>query len=264
MTFWLSRNKTVNNLDNVPQPLRTLYQETDDGRYEFNNTTDDLTLGTLIASVLSLEQTVVNERTNTKRPPSIDLTPLEEYGSTVEEIQSSISTLKSQLADKNNIDPKKIRDEIQSEFIRKHQLDLDKEKSTNSALSSQLDMLIVDQHIARTVEKYAPGRLELWSPILKQHVRTQTDDTGVRHAYVVDSSGDRRFSAATASDMSIEELMIEFKGNPSYSPLFPSESPSGGGASPTARRTTNGIAPAPRRLSPVEKITAGLNERNIA
>lgn len=243
----------VENLETVPQQFRPLYgaKAGDDGKFVVG----DVFRGTADA-FLGLGRALNAERAAAKKRPTVDLSPLAEFGATVDEIATGVkgklTSLQEELARGGKINVDKIKQEV----AQAHQVDLTRATTRASALQSQLYELLVDNAASAALVSQK-GSAELLLPIVRQSVKVAEQD-GKFGVYVVDKAGDRRYSGVTGEPMSIAELVAEMKADKRFARAFDSEAPAGGGMPPgsgkgPARPANNG-----QPKSSVDKIKAGL------
>ena len=233
-------------VDAVPEEFRPLYeQDPTSKKFKLGEK-----YGGVAKAVLGLNKALGAERKTKK----VDLTPLAEFGKDPVEIKTAIQTkldeLTTQLAEKGNVNVKKLKEE----FAQQHAQELQQEKTRSTALQGQLYKLLVELEATSKIVD-AKGIPELVLPFLKNSVKVVEED-GEATVHVVDTDGSRRFSPVTGLPMSLKELVAELKANPKYGRLFESEAASGGGMPP------KGGNRAPVRatgdLSANQKIAAGL------
>lgn len=105
----------------------------------------------------------------------------------------------------------------------------------------------------------AKGSAELLLPHIQARTKVikQGDEYVVR---VLDEAGDPRGNGA-GGFMTVQDLVKELKGHPSFGRAFESEAPTGSG---TRGRTSGNPAPAlmqPADMTPIQRIAAGLSKQ---
>jgi hypothetical protein len=106
------------------------------------------------------------------------------------------------------------------------------------------------------------GSAELLLPIVRQAVKVAEQD-GKFGVYVVDGTGDRRYSGVTGEPMSIAELVVEMKADKRFARAFDAEAPAGGGMAPGSGKTSPKINNTDRPKSSVDKIRSGLDKGGL-
>lgn len=243
----------VETIEKVPEPFRGLYAE-GAGTYkiapEFKGAAE---------AVIGLNRALKAARAEAKANRPIDLSPLQEFGGSPEEIKSSVQSriqeLQNQLAsgDKAKLNLDKIREELAAG----HSREIAAQKARTDALQNQLYSLLVE-NAATTATVDARGVPELLLPFIKNQVRVLEED-GEFRVFVTDAQGDRRYSGITGQPLTIKELVLEMKANEKYGRLFESEAPQGGGMIPGSG--TRAIAKQQAPKSANDKILFGLQKR---
>lgn len=243
----------VEGLEAVPQQFRPLY--TDKAGADGKFTVAEMFKGAAEA-VVGLGRALKSERAAAKnRPAPVDLSPLSAFGDSVDAIAqgvtSKIKDLESQLASGGKVNIEKIKQDM----AEAHKGEIAKLSARNTALQAQLYEHLVNS-VAQGALAKEKGSADLLLPIVRQSVKVAEED-GKISVYVVDASGDRRYSGVTGQPMSIGELVAEMKLDKRYARGFDSEAPSGGGMTPGSGK---GKPPSPNgaELSPVDKIKAGI------
>lgn len=243
----------VDSLDVVPEAFRPLYskEKATDGKHAIVGD-----LQPIASAILGLNKSLRAAREDAKKKPLVDLTPLAEFGDSPEKIrdafQAKIKETETRLSEGGKVNIEKIR----NEFSQAHQVELNKRDARNKALQDQLYGLMVDQ--AATVALASlKGDPELALPFVRNQVKVQEED-GKFNVFVVDQSGDRRYSAATGQPMSIKELVAEMRADKRYGRLFDADAPNGGGMTPGGGKGKPNNPAAPK--SSIDKIASGLSK----
>lgn len=256
--FKFADNAKVESLDSVHETFRPFYakSEGEDGyvlREEFTQAA---------SAIDGLNKALITSRSNEKKA---DLSPLSQYGDSVESIvegvtggfterDTKISELESQLAKGAKINPDKMREEIAKSYIG----DIEKLTTRNGGLKTQLYTMAVE-NVATAAIAAAKGMPELLMPFVKQQVKIEEREDKL-FVYVIDGDGDLRHGV-NGQPLTIGELVTEMKGTEKYGRLFESEAPRGGGAPPNAGSNgASALRPPGRELSSTEKISAGLDK----
>lgn len=262
MDFDFNENQQVDNLEKVPQDFRGLYVEGEDGKYKLDS--ENESVKSAVSAVTRLNQALRAARADAKAKgeKSVDLSPLEDFGKTPDEIRqafdSRIEELRTELT--KDGDAKVNLDKIKQEMATAHAKDLEKREAREKALQDQLYGMLVKSEAVNAIAE-AKGDTELLMPFIVNQVKVVEED-GQFQAYVVDPQGDRRYSGVTGQPMTIKELVAEMKGNEKYGRLFESEQPPGGGTPPGG--PSQRPAPRTQQLSANEKISAGLAKQQYS
>lgn len=261
--FDFSKNTQLDKLDNVPEQFRGAYQavEAEGGEEgESYYVINDASKG-LVEAVIGLNGSLQKERQETKAlRGSVDLSELANYGKTPSEIKASIETkleeLNAQIGEGN--EAKINLDKIKADIQAGHKVELESHQNSIERLRTQLHNEIVGREITESVAN-ANGEVGLVKPILEKEVRTVEED-GMTKVYIVDDSGDIRYSSVTGKELSIEERVSEMKNDAQYGRLFNSPLASAGGGAGTSPTSTTSpsVGTSPANLSPNAKIAAAL------
>lgn len=248
---------SVESIDKVPEQFRVAYAESDDGAFALQDSYKGFS-----TAVVNLNKSLKASRTEAQeaRKNRPDLSKFSEFGSTVDEIHTSITekikTLSEQAAQGKGIDPEKIKADLAKGF----QAERDKLTSRNDALQKQLYGLLVENAGTAAIAE-EKGVAELLLPFIATQTRTVEED-GVFKVQVVDAAGDIRYSSVTGAPMTIKELVKEMKTNEKFARAFDSEvqtNQGGGGANAHQRRQQPANTDR-SKMSSVDKISAGLNK----
>lgn len=245
----------VDSLDKVPEQFRGIYTESNDGKFVVGDNHKGV-----VEAVNGLNKSLKAARAEAKAKTQIDLSPLSDFGKTPEEIKTAFATkqkeLEDQIAGKSG-EAKLNLDKIREEMAASHSKELDKAKIREGALQNQLYGLLVKNNATSALVE-EKGDVELMMPFVENQVKVIEED-GKFTAYVVDASGDRRYSGITGQPMTVKELVQEMKANEKYGRLFESDNQDGGGGMPPGGGNRAPKAKG-RVLSSNEKIAAGLNK----
>lgn len=241
----------VDDINLVPEPLRTLYVKNDDNKYVVSDSNKNIS-----DALVGLNTALKKAREDAKRG-KVDLTPLSTYGTTPEEIaagvETTIKSLEEQIAAKGG-DTKTAVEKARQEMAQSHSDEKKKYDARITALQGQLYTHLVESAATAAVAE-ANGVPELLLPFIKNNVRV-TEDNGQYVVQVVDAAGEIRYNNVTGAAMNIKDLVAEMKSQEKYGRLFNSETPNGGGFRPGAgtRQPPKGS----ENMSATDKIMAGL------
>lgn len=257
MEFLFTDNVEVDSIEKVPQDFRGLYKEVD-GKFKLGS--DDPGVASAVAAVIRMTQALKAERAASKaaKEKAVDLSPLQEFGTSPEEIATSVKTkleeLQGQLA--GGQAAKMNLEKIKEDLGKAHAMELKSRDVKFEALKGQLYNILVE-NTAKSAIAESKGDIELLMPFVSRNVKA-VEENGEYKVYVVDGSGDVRYSGVTGQPMSINELVREMKTNERYARLFDSEAPSGGGFVPGQVRPLNKSTKT--TLTSTEKIAQGLSK----
>lgn len=233
----------VDSLDKVPEQFRPLFVQGEDKQFA---------LGDGFKGVAEVV-TGLNKAIKAERKNKPDLSGLSDFGTTADEIVTSVKTkitdLTKQLADKANVNPEKIK----QEFAKQHGDEITKLTKRNEGLQAQLYQHLVDSRATAAIAENK-GVPELVLPFVRNQIKV-VEENGVFNVYVVDGAGDRRFNMA-GQPLSVAELVREMRADPKYGRLFDADDTSGGGKPP--KNPAKGAQSNSGELSSVQKISMGL------
>jgi len=245
----------VESLDTVPEPFRPLYAQNDGGKFSVNPEYKSLA-DTYIGLNRSLK--AARAEAKAKGTQVVDLSPLSEFGTTPDEIKTTVQTkleeLQAELAKGGQA--KLNLDKIKQDLAEAHSKELTKQQTRAQALETQLYSVLVENEATLAVAELK-GIPELLMPFIKNQVKVK-DEGGRFAAFIVDNQGDQRYSGITGQPMTIKELVAEMKANEKFGRLFESDVQGGGGKPPV--QNPGGYKPPAKILSANDKISAGLNK----
>jgi hypothetical protein len=243
----------VDSLESVPAQFRPLYaSEAKDGKFVPLESHKGV-----VEAITGLNTALKAERNSKKKV--VDLAPLAEFGDSVEAIHTTFTTklkeMSEQVAQGGKVNVEKIKAEIAQQYAG----EVSKHKTRGEALEKQLYKLLVE-NTAQSAVMAHKGMAELLLPFITSQVKVK-EENGEFSVFVVDQTGDRRYSPVTGQPMTITDLVAEMKGQPKYGPLFESSAPEGGGMTPGSGKTPLAKKVKTENLSPNERIAAGLRNR---
>ncbi len=256
--FDFAANVTVKDLAEVPAQFHPLYEDDDAGGFRLST---DPKVVAAVAAITGQSKALNASRAEAKELNGkvVDLAPLSEWGvdptsiatafsTKIEDMQTEIAKGKGATLDLDN---------LRESMNESHAKELVAKDSVISQRDAQLhDELVINRSTAAIIA--AKGNVKLLTPHMNNFIKTVPDATGKLEAHVVDEAGARRFSGHTGKHMTIEELVVEMKGQEEFGVCFESEAKAGGGAKPP------GAAPAnlqSKDMSSQDKIADGLAKR---
>lgn len=251
----------VESLEKVPEQFRVLYSEGEGdkaGKFVVGQTHAGV-----VSAVVGLNKSLKAARAEAKAKTPVDLSGLADYGATVDEIKTGVTTKLKTLQDElAKGDRAKLNlDKVREELAAGHAKDLEKANARGQALQGQLYKLLVENSATVAVAE-AKGIPELLLPFIENQVKV-VEEEGEFKVFVVDPAGDRRYSGVTGQPMTIKELVGEMKAAEKYGRLFESDNQQGGGGMPPGG---GGRSPPAKGkiLTANEKIAAGLQKKQYA
>jgi hypothetical protein len=254
MDFDFGDAAVVETLDKVPEQFRPLYAETPEKKFAIKSA--DPAIKGAVEAIVGLNRALKAERATKK--PTVDLSPLKDYGATPEEIKAKLDEMAAQVTANAKIDVKKIKDEMATQFKG----EIDKREARVLALKSILDGHLIDSALKGAIAS-EKGDVDLLLPFARGFMKPLEVD-GKYTAMVVDEAGNARYSGITGLPLSPSELVKEMKANPKFGKLFEPDAKSGGGAKPGAASRTQQAPNSTANLSAMDKIRMGLDAMQTA
>lgn len=254
MEFDFTTNQTLEDVSKVPEQFRGAYVQGSDGVFVISDAAKGL-----VEAVTGLNKSLKASRNETKtlRTSTADpKTILADLGIEAEDMdgaKEAIEALRKQVAEKANVDPAKLRADIERGFQAK-QAESDKKVQ---AMEGTLQRYLVQSAAAQALAA-AKGNAELLLPHVAARAKVVQDgeDYVVR---IVDDAGDYR-GDGKGGYMTVADLVAEMKGSSTFKQAFESEAPRGTGARPNgSTRPVRTEASGP--TNPADKIKAGLAAR---
>ena len=223
MEFNFAANPTVDSLDTVPEAFRGAYVAGDDGKFAIRPEVVGLT-----GALDGLNGALKKERDTTKQlkaqPTGAAILKNLGLGETEEAALTTITDLRAQVAAKAQVDPAKIRQEIEATF-----------GTERTGFRTQLtDMeATLEEHLVGNVAKSAiathKGNELFLMPHIEKAAKVVKDDaTGKYVVRVVDGDGQFR-GDGKGGFMGVDDLVGEMKANKQFGGAFESEQQGGGG-----------------------------------
>lgn len=256
------KNKTVANLDNVPDNIKPFYEkedpEAEDSQFVLKQ--NDPVVASAVGIITSQQEIVHKERK--AKGSAVDLTPLASYGNTVEEIVAGVEKqktgLESQIKDGGASVAKQIEDMKREMHTAHGAVVLEKDKEINS-LTGQLDEHMLNTAIASAAQSFDKLEPELIAPFARQRMKVEVADDGKRRVVVLDAGGEVKFSMDRPGEKaSATELLEEMSKNNKFQQLFPAKNKQGSNIQANNRNTSNHDKGGPKTAP--EKIAAGVGK----
>ena len=261
--FDLIANKEIDSIDLVPEDLRPLYVEKPNGEGVYTHNPAMASVIKAYSGMAGVTTRLRGELANAQKG-KVDLSPLQDYGSTPEEIkakvQETIDAIKAENKQGGKIDVDKARQEIQAEANRQIQAITGERDAMRVSLEQT--MIVGEATRAIAAEKGDP---ELLLPFVQRQMKLVSED-GKYRPVIVDENGNTRLDPSTSADLSPAQLVKSMKADPKYGRLFESEQSQGGGAQPKnpGSGRVQGMptkANDPAKMSATQKIAAGLEQQ---
>lgn len=249
----------VTSLDSLSEDLRPLYADNGAGAFSVPDS-----MKPVVNAINGMKKALTKAREEAKSNKPPDLSPLSDFGSTIDEISTTVKTkideLTAQAAGKGK-DSEKVIENLKRDMTTAHEKEKTALGTRIEGLTKQLHGLLVGNEATQAIVA-ENGDPELLMPFVTSRIKVSEED-GEFRVYVVDADGEKSFGA-TGQDKTIRELVKEMKAQEKYQPLFKSDSKGGGGARPNPK---NGQQPQSRQLpredkSATQKIADGLSNRN--
>lgn len=260
--FDFSINQTVDSIESVPEDFRGLYVEAGDGKFKLNS--GDEGVRSAVSAIVRLNGALKNSRSevDTLKKGRVDLSPLSEYGDSVETIAEGVKTKLAEAGKGKKADENAIRQQITQEVAATHKSETDALKQSNKKLQQQLFQNTVVSAATSALSPVAVS-VDLAMPHVLSQVKAAVNDDGTYGVEVVDAEGATRFSGTTGSKMTVAELVAEMKGKDDFAPLFKSDIKSGGGSQPSSQRRSSPVGGrgGDDARSGTQKISDGLKAR---
>ena len=255
------KNKTVANLDKVPDNIKPFYEkedaEAEDSQFVLKQ--NDPVVAAAVGIITSQQAIVVKERRN--KGTAVDLTPLAAYGSTVEEIVAGVdkekATLTTQIADGGASVAKQIED-MKREMHTAHGAVVETKDKEIVNLTGQLDEHMLDTEITAASLNFPGLNPKLIAPFARQRMSIDVnEESGKRRVVVLDAGGEVKFSMDRPGEKaSATELLEEMSKNASYQQLFPAKNKQGSDLHPNNHSSNRTDKGGPKTAA--EKISAGV------
>lgn len=255
MEFDFTTNQTLEDISGVPEQFRGAYTLGPEGAYVLK---DDVK--PLAEAISGLNRSLKAARNEAKTLRSSAVDPkaiLADLGLTdaddVEKGREAIAAMQRQIAEKANIDPAKLRADIERAYQAKEQ----EANKKLEAMSGTLQRYLV-QSAATQALAAAKGNADLLLPHVASRAKVvqDGDDYVVR---ILDEAGDYR-GDGKGGFMTVADLVAEMKTSTVYRQAFESEAPRGTGAKPNTAARPNQTSSS-EGTSAADRIKAGLAAR---
>lgn len=260
MQFRFDQNKEVADINAVPEQFRAAYKE-NNGKFALQEP-----FVQFATAIDGLNKSLEASRTENKglKGKAVDLSPLQEYGATPEEIAIAVKAKLDEAIASGRADGKGALERYKADLEKANAAKLTAEQQRAERYRTALHRATVMSTVTTALAAEG-GEPALLLPVVQTMVRvveeTRTvngkEELGFRLA-VVDERGEERMSIATGQPLTVGELVKELKTQPAYARAFDASTPTGGGSRPSSRVQTGG---SDKPKSATAKIAAGIAAR---
>lgn len=266
MKFDFTQNRSVEDINAVPENFRSFYMEVEEGDKSIHKIRDDEpavvaainTITGLNTALVAARQDVDSAKKNT-----VDLSPLKDYGENPQAIAETFGKKVKALEERAGQDVKSQVDAIRQELAQAHAAAASKTAKTIQSLETQLDDHMVNNAIAGACPHVNGADPALVAPFARRRLKIDIDpETGARSLIPLNREGGVMYSTDpnhAGEKASTVELLRDMAGEPGFAPLFPSAQRQGSGAADSA-----GIPKSPKmdvdKMTPSQKISEGLKD----
>jgi len=259
--FDFAKFKVVEVLDGVPKEFHVFYKE-DSVNGGFKLDSENPVVNASVSAITGQQRALAAARkeASDNKGSRVDLTPLSDYGSTVEEIVETFSAkteeLQKQVASKSK-DGESQLNSIKEEMAKQHAKQLEAKDTENKALLAQFHSEKIGGELTMAFTKLGmiPEAIESSVKTLggSGQLRMEKLADGRIVPRVLDANGEVAFNGA-GEHKTVAEFAEDLKSSGKHDYLFKSDKRPGGGANPVdGRRTLN-----TGEASSVDKISQGL------
>lgn len=248
----------VQDPNTIPEDYKELYKTQEDGTAALLK--DDPKITGAIKAIGGLRGSLAASRKEAAdyKGQRADLSPLAEYGETIEGIASNMAAKLEEMqvevakGSKAKVDVEQIKADLEKAFATK----AESAEKRNKGLQAQLYDEIVTKEAVQAIAA-AKGDAALLMPLVKGQVVVLEED-GKTNAFVVDDDGNRRYGES-GNPMSVGELVSVLKGK--HPRAFESERKTGTGKpSDASNRLAGKPGDGQEKLS-TQKIADGITAR---
>lgn len=266
MKFDFTKNRNVDDMAKVPANCKAFYEKDAEEDGGFNLRTDEQTTAAVaVITGQNIALGKVREEVNVaKKAAAVDLTPLAEYGDTVEAISTSV---KSKVDELTNAASGKDSDTATriAAVKKEHGEAIAALKATTDGViktkQAELENYMIETSIMHAGAGWDGLNTKLIAPFARQQMQVQEVD-GKPRVVVVGADKEARYSTTperAGELMQTDELFVEMSEGKDYRQIFPSQqATNGGGAEGT--RTPVGVrrTDSTKNMTPAQKISHGI------
>jgi len=267
--FDFSKNRRVSDINKVPENLRVFYEP--DGEEFMLKGADEVTAAVaVITGQDKALRAVRKEADAAKAASTVDLSPLADFGDSVEGIARTVAAKIDELTEAAK-GTEAIRGQIETvkrEASIAHAKAIEEKDAQIEAINAQVADYIVTTQVHNAASARPGLNAKLIMPFVKPQMAVEVqevDGQKVKKLVIKDASGQVRYSRISdraGEPMDVSELLDEMAANEEYAALFPSKAKSGGGT-PTPGPVQPGIRKSEKTdgMSSTQKIAAGMAAR---
>lgn len=216
----------VKSLDAVPENLRELYVEQEDGRFKLDaDGVEDI--GGLKSALQKEREQNQKLRTSADKYKNVDPDKYNEMIAAADEAERKRLTAEGNFT------------ALTEQMKTAHKTELERERAEKAGLLGEIERRAIDGEAIVELTA-AKGKVKLLLPHVKSQARVRKTDTGVYVTEVIDGNGNVRIADGAGTPMTIKQLVAEMKGQDDFAGAFMADDKSGGGAPSTG---TKGGAP---------------------
>lgn len=250
----------IDSIDTIPVDFRGLY-EVKEGKAHLR--AEDPGVKSAVSAIQGLQGALTKARGEVKALSGkvVDLSALEQYGSTPAEIAQGIEKAISE-ATKGKKGPEEIQQAVkaaQQAMAEAHGKELKTLQDRASMLTQHLHTHLFTSEARAALAEAGALNADLVLPFLQQQVLV-AEENGRFSVQVKGPDGNPRYSGVGTGPMTVKELVTEMRAQEQFKPFFKSDKPSGGGT-PGSGGGTPRPGAGTENLSPTQKIAAGLGQR---
>lgn len=230
---------TIEKLEDAPEQYREFYVKNKDGKFDFNP-------GQAVQGIKSNRDTVLSEkRALQEKFKDIDLDAYNKWR------DDEATRKQKEQKDQNDWDAR------ETSLKDAHNKELEKERGKNTTLFKALDKQLIENTAlaALNESKVIPAKVKVLMPHIKAQLKVIEVD-GDYVARVIGTDGKVRYQ--NGSEMTIAQLVAEFKADDAFSDCFTAETAKGSATTQTAQTRKEGPTgkePATASVSnPVERL----------
>jgi hypothetical protein len=222
MEFSFAANQTLDTLEGVPDSFQGAYEKNGEGKFVVKADVLALTTAFDGVSTALTKERGVTKTLRTQKDAAAQVKEVLGFD-TLEAAKTKFDELTTQVASKANVDPAKIRSEIEATF----QTEREGFKTELSAMESTLSSHLVGNVAKSALSAHKGNELFLMPHIEKAAKVVKDDTTGDYVVRVVDGDGQYR-GDGKGGFMGVDDLVVELKKNKAFAGAFESEANGGG------------------------------------
>lgn len=237
---------SVETLDAIPESLRTIYRETDDGTFIINVDPDSAE-ATFAAGLKRNRDQILRDKkkveSRLKLFGDVDPDSVQTMQDELASLREELDTLRARSGGKGKGGT--AEDDLQAEIAKAKKAITEAKNKELEAKDTEIkerDRIIENLLITQEGTKELAAADAFNTDLLMPHIERMTTvvrDGGKPRAAVLDKDGEERLNAS-GDPMTIKELVAEMKKDPKYAPAFRGSGSSGSGAASSSRTSGAG------------------------